>query len=379
MFKKKGNSATNQPIGIHKLEITEGLEADNPDSDIIGKRIPNPEDQSAGDQLDEDGNRKQQKQVLTSTKPLNYITSQTGASKTFEDPNVQYKSGASGTITKEYAQLKETLEREEAAEKLKPDDRTMAQRMKEQNEKSSKYFVSIGPARISNTVKHTNTIDYNPSRCKDFFQAGYCVFGDSCIFIHDRCDYKFGWQIDKEYEAKQKKKQERRQKRLEAIIAQQDPHELGLDSTDSENEDTLLGPAVYAHIDPVCPSCKQDYKTPILLVCNHILCESCAGKEYAKTGKCPKCSKRMSGVFNTGAKVLERALQEKKERKEKYQEAKREKKRSQNHELPTYLRENTTYQQRGEQGDTDDPTVVSEEQINQAFARIAQQQALKKQ
>lgn len=31
--------------------------------------------------------------------------------------------------------------------------------------------------------------------CKDYKETGYCSFGDSCKFIHDRGDYKSGWEI----------------------------------------------------------------------------------------------------------------------------------------------------------------------------------------
>jgi len=28
---------------------------------------------------------------------------------------------------------------------------------------------------------------------------GYCGFGDSCKFLHDRSDYKHGWQLEQEW------------------------------------------------------------------------------------------------------------------------------------------------------------------------------------
>ena len=43
--------------------------------------------------------------------------------------------------------------------------------------------------------------------CKDFYETGHCSFGDTCIFIHDRSDYKPGWLLDQEFEQEQKKKQ----------------------------------------------------------------------------------------------------------------------------------------------------------------------------
>ena len=42
--------------------------------------------------------------------------------------------------------------------------------------------------------------DYAPDICKDFKETGFCGFGDSCKFMHDRSDYKFGWQLEREME-----------------------------------------------------------------------------------------------------------------------------------------------------------------------------------
>lgn len=38
---------------------------------------------------------------------------------------------------------------------------------------------------------------------------------DTCIFLHDRSDYKSGWQLEKEWEQKQKEKQAKDARRLE--------------------------------------------------------------------------------------------------------------------------------------------------------------------
>ncbi len=32
-----------------------------------------------------------------------------------------------------------------------------------------------------------------------FDLLGYCGFGDSCKFLHDRSDYKYGWQLEQEW------------------------------------------------------------------------------------------------------------------------------------------------------------------------------------
>lgn len=63
-----------------------------------------------------------------------------------------------------------------------------------------------GPVRGANNVRLTMYIDYKPEICKDYKETGYCGYGDCCKFLHDRTDYKEGWQVEKEWEELQKKK-----------------------------------------------------------------------------------------------------------------------------------------------------------------------------
>ena len=46
-------------------------------------------------------------------------------------------------------------------------------------------------------------VDYTPDVCKDFKDTGFCGYGDACKFLHDRSDYKSGWQLDKMWEEEQ--------------------------------------------------------------------------------------------------------------------------------------------------------------------------------
>ena len=63
----------------------------------------------------------------------------------------------------------------------------------------------VGPLRSSN-VRITWRFDYQPDVCKDYKETGYCGYGDSCIFLHDRGDYKAGWQLEKEWDKAQLEK-----------------------------------------------------------------------------------------------------------------------------------------------------------------------------
>lgn len=75
---------------------------------------------------------------------------------------------------------------------------------------AGKYTGLYGPVRGTDNVRMTMRIDYDPCICKDYKETGYCGFGDTCKFLHDRTDYKAGWQIEREWEEQQKKKQQRK-------------------------------------------------------------------------------------------------------------------------------------------------------------------------
>jgi RING finger protein 113A len=63
----------------------------------------------------------------------------------------------------------------------------------EEDLRHKKFSGTLGPVRAPTFIRNTTRVDYNPERCKDYYETGRCNFGDSCIFIHDRSDYKSGW------------------------------------------------------------------------------------------------------------------------------------------------------------------------------------------
>lgn len=72
---------------------------------------------------------------------------------------------------------------------------------------ANKFTGTQGPIRSTSHIAISNRFDYQPGTlavkmcisfleiCKDYKETGYCSFGDSCKFIHDRGDYKSGWEI----------------------------------------------------------------------------------------------------------------------------------------------------------------------------------------
>ena len=75
-----------------------------------------------------------------------------------------------------------------------------------------------------------------------------CSFGDTCKFLHDRGNYKMGWQIEQEFQEKQKK-------RAMALMMGDDS-----DNEEPEKDDGVLSLSVLMPL----PHCHFDYPYCIL-------------------------------------------------------------------------------------------------------------------
>ncbi len=148
-----------------------------------------------------------------------------------------------------------------------------------------------GPSKPSSNYRMSILVDYQPDVCKDYKETGYCGFGDSCKFLHDRGDYKAGWQLDRDWEEEQKARKEReRQGWVD-----------GDHSDDNEDSDDDMPFACFICRDPWA-----DCSDPVVTTCGHYFCEQCALKHNAKTGKCFVCNEPTRGIFNVAHAILKR-------------------------------------------------------------------------
>ncbi|CAH7667590.1 hypothetical protein BY996DRAFT_6434514 [Phakopsora pachyrhizi] len=149
---------------------------------------------------------------------------------------------------------------------------------------SAKYGpIKGGP----DNIRTITVLDYQPDVCKDYKETGYCGFGDTCKFLHDRSDYMHGWQLDDAFNSTLNKK-------------------LGVESEEEEE------------VPFACLICREAFKDPVVTKCNHYFCSSCAIKRFAKTPKCFACGAPTSGIFNKATKIIERMrLKQERIRKEK--------------------------------------------------------------
>ena len=113
----------------------------------------------------------------------------------------------------------------------------------------------------------SENIDYNPSLCKDYHDTGYCCFGDSCLYIHDRGDYKSGWELEKEWLEEQK--------------------QLAQGGNQAETVEEIQ--------DPVCVGCGLDVQ--VITSCGCLVCEPCAISGFREK-QCRGCSAKTDGRMN---------------------------------------------------------------------------------
>lgn len=119
--------------------------------------------------------------------------------------------------------------------------------------------------------KYNVRFDYAAGLCKDYLETGYCGFGDSCIFLHDRGDYKMGWELDADFERQH----------------QQKPDDTGFEIPEP--------------VDPSlteCPVCKRPHeKARMLPECGHRFCMTCIVNALKTRLKCPLCKAVVSGTL----------------------------------------------------------------------------------
>ena len=155
----------------------------------------------------------------------------------------------------------------------------------------------------------TLTIPLQPDICKDYKETGFCGFGDSCKFLHDRGDYKSGWQLEREWENEQTKKK----KKLEDSIAHFGDEENKSKVDDDDDDDNKYAiDSDEEDLPFACFICREDFTNPVVTVCGHYFCGQCAMDGMKSSGnKCPVCNKQTFGVFNRAHKLLKKIASKK--------------------------------------------------------------------
>ncbi|GBG23864.1 Pre-mRNA-splicing factor CWC24 [Hondaea fermentalgiana] len=184
----------------------------------------------------------------------------------------------------------QTVSVKSESEKLQEQEK---QEEEERMSKTKKPTGRYGPRSATANIKTTVMMDYQPDVCKDYKETGYCGFGDSCKFIHDRGDYKSGWELEKEWQLSERKRKDD----LRAGI-------LGDDEDEAADADASGGKKRKRDIPFACHLCRQPFTKPVVTLCGHYFCRKCAFAHNAKSGRCAVCGKPTKGIFNAADEII---------------------------------------------------------------------------
>lgn len=193
---------------------------------------------------------------------------------------------------------------------------------------------TMGPIRgNSGNVKCITRFDYwgttgDGGVCKDYKETGFCGYGDSCLYAHDRSDYKSGWQLDREWEAKEKLKRDKIERKMKRKLEDPDAtsdSDVGDGDSDSDEND----------MPPDCQICRDDWNEcetdPVVTLCKHYFCEKCAMENFQESNSCAVCQTKTNGIFNNASDALEKA---RKKREAKIRAKAEPKKQDFSHNVP---------------------------------------------
>ena len=113
-----------------------------------------------------------------------------------------------------------------AAERVLETESDATRQLETESEGVGKNAGRFGPIRASKTLRTTVLVDFNPDICEDYRKTGFCGYGDTCKFMHDRGDIKSSYIIDREWQEAQKKR------RLDEAAAAAEAEAAGNESGD---------------------------------------------------------------------------------------------------------------------------------------------------
>ena len=156
-----------------------------------------------------------------------------------------------------------------------------------QNQQQNKFLA--GPLRAPTFVRTTCRFDYQPDICKDYKETGFCGFGDTCIYLHDRGDTLTGWQLEKKWEEQRQKENERKEQIMNRFM---------------DGETTVEVHEPDDGIPFACFICREPFSNPVVTSCGHYFCSNCIMDAFKSNSPCcPVCSVGTGGVFNHPSKL----------------------------------------------------------------------------
>ena len=146
--------------------------------------------------------------------------------------------------------------------------------------------------------------DYAPGICKDFKETGYCGFGETCIFVHDRGDYKLGWEMERDWQKMQKIREKKKMEKFKKKkLENENIHLSDISSSSSSDCDCH---SEKEKLNTICKICNNEISNAVIVNCGHIFCEKCVVGHFKENKKkCIVCGENLNGIFNNANKIIE--------------------------------------------------------------------------
>lgn len=156
-----------------------------------------------------------------------------------------------------------------------------------------------GPIRAPTNIRTTCRFDYQPDICKDYKDTGFCGFGDTCIYLHDRGDTMSGWQLEKAWEEKQKTKRKEQEEQMERFMKGEND-----DGTNSGQASALS--SADDGLPFACFLSREAFEDPVVTPCGHYFSQVYLQDYFSKQGdmRCPISKKNTYGVMNQPTKLI---------------------------------------------------------------------------
>ncbi len=148
-----------------------------------------------------------------------------------------------------------------------------------------------GPIKAPTNIRTTCRFDYQPDICKDYKDTGFCGFGDTCIYLHDRGDTLSGWQLELQWQQEQEIKKKKQQDQMDEFMSGKAKNESNFEDNDG--------------LPFACYLCRNHFSDPVVTNCGHYFCQTCLLKHVQEASNlCPICNKDTHGVFHEPTKLL---------------------------------------------------------------------------
>jgi RING finger protein 113A len=154
-----------------------------------------------------------------------------------------------------------------------------------------------GPIKATTHIRTTCRFDYQPDICKDYKDTGFCGFGDTCIYLHDRGDTMSGWQLELQWQEQQDAKRKQQEAAMEEFMNKNN----GNNSTKNNDATTIPDDG----IPFACLVCRNAFTDPMVTTCGHYFCQACIVEHVKEVSvACPVCNKDTHNVFHEPTKLL---------------------------------------------------------------------------